>query len=225
HRLPDPVPLDARVHSEDAHLAVIGCPEPDSAFDRGGLAGAVASQHAEHLAGLHGEVDSVDHRPPAIGLSQPSNLYGCHVLLLSSPPTLGIRGTARRSSGDRASRGEERLTVTRVRIVDGQPLMRHELEGLLALSADVTVVGRAGDGEESLTVMAEHDPDVMLLDLRMPGRDGIETLEELTRLGADVAVLVLTTFDDDELVLRALRAGARGYLLKDVGLEELLDAI
>jgi len=115
--------------------------------------------------------------------------------------------------------------VTRVRIVDGQPLMRHELEGLLALSADVTVVGRAGDGEESLTVMAEHDPDVMLLDLRMPGRDGIETLEELTRLGADVAVLVLTTFDDDELVLRALRAGARGYLLKDVGLEELLDAI
>lgn len=115
--------------------------------------------------------------------------------------------------------------MIRVCIVDDQPLMRQGLESLLSLSTDVTVVGRAGDGDEALTVAAEQDPDVMLLDLRMPGRDGIATLEELARVGARVAVLVLTTFDDDELVLRALRSGARGFLLKDVGLQELLDAI
>lgn len=115
--------------------------------------------------------------------------------------------------------------MIRVCIVDDQPLMRQGLESLLAISSDVAVVGRAGDGDEALALVAEQEPDVMLLDLRMPGRDGIATLEALRERGSEVAVLVLTTFDDDELVLRALRAGARGYLLKDVALEELLDAI
>lgn len=115
--------------------------------------------------------------------------------------------------------------MIRVCIADDQPLMRQGLESLLAISDDVTVVGHAGDGDEALAAVAAHAPDVLLLDLRMPGRDGIATLEALRERGVVVAVLVLTTFDDDELVLRALRAGARGYLLKDVGLEELLGAI
>ncbi|HLS73559.1 MAG TPA: response regulator transcription factor, partial [Actinomycetaceae bacterium] len=99
------------------------------------------------------------------------------------------------------------------------------LRSLLGISDEVTVVGEAADGDEALARVAELAPDVLLLDLRMPGRDGIATLEALRERGSEVPVLILTTFDDDELVLRALRAGARGYLLKDVALEELVGAI
>jgi len=113
----------------------------------------------------------------------------------------------------------------RVVLADDQTLMRQGLRSLLAISEEVTVVGEAADGDEALDRVAELAPDVLLLDLRMPGRDGIATLEALRERGSDVPVLVLTTFDDDELVLRALRAGARGYLLKDVALEELVGAI
>ncbi len=115
--------------------------------------------------------------------------------------------------------------VVRVVITDDQTLMRQGLQSLLEISEEVTVVGHAADGDEALAAVAELEPDVLLLDLRMPGRDGIATLEALRERGSDVPVLVLTTFDDDELVLRALRAGARGYLLKDVALEDLVGAI
>ncbi|MDP9822071.1 DNA-binding NarL/FixJ family response regulator [Nocardioides massiliensis] len=115
--------------------------------------------------------------------------------------------------------------MIRVCIADDQTIVRQGIESLLALSDEVEVVGRASDGDEALTVVETAGPDVLLLDLRMPGRDGIATLEALREAGSSVAVLVLTTFDDDELVLRALRAGARGYLLKDVTLEELVEAI
>lgn len=115
--------------------------------------------------------------------------------------------------------------MIRVCIADDQTIVRQGIESLLALSDEVEVVGRAADGDEALAVVEATDPDVLLLDLRMPGRDGIATLEALREHGSDVAVLVLTTFDDDELVLRALRAGARGYLLKDVTLEQLVSAI
>ncbi|WP_152188135.1 response regulator [Georgenia satyanarayanai] len=115
--------------------------------------------------------------------------------------------------------------MIRVVVTDDQALMRQGLASLLVLSSDVEVVGNAGDGDEALERVTELEPDVLLLDLRMPGRDGIATLEALRDRGSDVPVLVLTTFDDDELVLRALRAGARGYLLKDVALEELVGAI
>ena len=113
----------------------------------------------------------------------------------------------------------------RVVIADDQTLMRQGLRSLLGISDEVTVVGEAADGDEALARVAELAPDVLLLDLRMPGRDGITTLEALRERGSEVPVLILTTFDDDELVLRALRAGARGYLLKDVALEELVGAI
>lgn len=115
--------------------------------------------------------------------------------------------------------------MIRVAIADDQTLMRQGLASLLAISDEVDVVGHAADGDEALAVVADLRPDVLLLDLRMPGRDGIATLEELRDRGDRTPVLVLTTFDDDELVLRAMRAGAKGYMLKDVALEELVGAI
>lgn len=113
----------------------------------------------------------------------------------------------------------------RVLLVDDQTLVRHGIRGLLALTGEVEVVAEGSDGDDALRLLAEHDVDVVLLDLRMPRRDGISTLEEMHRQGIEVPVLVLTTFDDEELVLGALRAGARGYLLKDVTLEQLVSGV
>ncbi|MEV2240666.1 response regulator transcription factor [Micromonospora sp. NPDC049891] len=114
--------------------------------------------------------------------------------------------------------------MTRVVVVDDQTLIRQGIRGLLEV-AGVDVVGEADDGRAALTVIARTSPDVILLDLRMPQFDGIWTLERLRAENIDIPVLVLTTFDDDELVLAALRSGARGYLLKDVTLEQLTRAI
>ena len=115
--------------------------------------------------------------------------------------------------------------AVRVLIVDDQNLVRQGIRGLLELSSSVTVVGEAADGDVALAMVESCAADVMLLDLRMPRRDGISTLEEMSRRGIDVPALVLTTFDDAELVLGAMRAGARGYLLKDVTLDELVQGI
>ncbi|MFD7023385.1 response regulator [Promicromonospora sukumoe] len=114
--------------------------------------------------------------------------------------------------------------VTRVVIVDDQTLVRHGIRALLEI-ADVEVVGEADDGAAALAVIADVAPDVILLDLRMPRYDGLWTLDRLREQGSDVPVLVLTTFDDDTLVLDALRSGARGYLLKDVTVEQLTRAV
>jgi DNA-binding NarL/FixJ family response regulator len=115
--------------------------------------------------------------------------------------------------------------VTRVAIVDDQTLVRQGIRSLLALSNEIDVVAEGSDGDEALAILDASDVDVLLLDLRMPRRDGIATLEALRARDNNVPVLVLTTFDDDELALRALRAGARGYLLKDVTLDQLVGAI
>jgi DNA-binding NarL/FixJ family response regulator len=114
--------------------------------------------------------------------------------------------------------------VTRVVLVDDQTLVRQGIRGLLEL-AEIEVAGEAGDGREALAAIAEHRPDVVLLDLRMPRFDGIWALEALRAAGDETPVLVLTTFDDHELVLAALRAGARGYLMKDVTLDQLTRAV
>jgi DNA-binding NarL/FixJ family response regulator len=115
--------------------------------------------------------------------------------------------------------------VIRVCVVDDQTLVRQGIRHLLELSPEVTVVAEASDGDEALAIVESAPPDVLLLDLRMPGRDGIATLTAMRERGAMVPTLVLTTFDDDELVLRALRAGAHGYLLKDVTLDEVIGAV
>jgi DNA-binding NarL/FixJ family response regulator len=115
--------------------------------------------------------------------------------------------------------------MSRVLVVDDQAIVREGIRSLLELSDEVEVVGECADGEEALAFLTHTDVDVVLLDLRMPGRDGIGTLEAMSDRGIDVPVLVLTTFDDDELVLAALNAGARGYMLKDVTLQQLLGGI
>ncbi|HEY1134645.1 MAG TPA: response regulator transcription factor [Nocardioides sp.] len=114
--------------------------------------------------------------------------------------------------------------MTRVVVVDDQTLVRQGIRTLLEL-AGVDVVGEADEGGAALEVVDRTEPDVVLLDLRMPGRDGIWALERLRERRPALPVLVLTTFDDDELVLAALRAGARGYLLKDVTVEQLDRAV
>lgn len=114
--------------------------------------------------------------------------------------------------------------MTSVVLVDDQALVRQGIRTLLEL-AGIDVVGEAQDGRSAAESIAFLQPDVALLDLRMPKYDGLWALEELSRRGCRVPVLVLTTFDDDELVLRALGAGARGYLLKDVTLDQLTSAV
>ncbi len=110
-------------------------------------------------------------------------------------------------------------------VVDDQTLVRQGIRSLLSYSDEVTVTAEASDGDQALQVIQQHRPDVVLLDLRMPRRDGIETLDALRARGDTTPVLVLTTFDDDDLVQRALQAGADGYLLKDVTFEHLVAAI
>jgi DNA-binding NarL/FixJ family response regulator len=113
----------------------------------------------------------------------------------------------------------------RVLLIDDQTLVRQGIRSLLELTQEVEVVAEGGDGDEALRLLDDHDVDVLLLDLRMPGRDGIATLEGMRERGIRVPVLVLTTFDDEELVLQAMLGGARGYLLKDVTLEQLVGGV
>lgn len=115
--------------------------------------------------------------------------------------------------------------MIRVCVVDDQTLVRQGICTLLGLVEGIEVVGEAEDGQQALGVVPRTKPDVVLLDLRMPVKDGLEVLEELKALGALPPTIILTTFDDDALVLAGLRAGARGFLLKDVSLERLAQAI
>ncbi|WP_240322626.1 response regulator transcription factor [Austwickia chelonae] len=110
-------------------------------------------------------------------------------------------------------------------VIDDDPLVRAAIRLLLGASDDIDVVGEAGDGEQASAVIDELDPDVVLMDIRMPGDDGVTTTARLRRRGPRPAVLVLTTFETDELVRRALAAGADGYLLKDVPPEVLMASV
>ncbi|WFE47267.1 response regulator transcription factor [Verrucosispora sp. WMMD1129] len=113
----------------------------------------------------------------------------------------------------------------RVLLVDDQPLVRAGLRVLIADVPDMAVVGEAGTGAEAVRLTREVLPDVVLMDLRMPGTDGIQATRTITDSGGPARVLVLTTFDDDEHVHAALRAGASGFLVKDMALEDILGAI
>ncbi len=113
----------------------------------------------------------------------------------------------------------------RVLLADDQRLVRESLGTLLGLLDGVELVASAADGEEALGLVAEHRPDVVLMDLRMPRVDGIEATRRLRASHPDVRVIALTTYADDDSVLGALRAGARGYLTKDAGSGDIRTAI
>lgn len=113
----------------------------------------------------------------------------------------------------------------RILIVDDQALIRTGIATLLARKADLEVVGQAGSGEEALAQVAALDPDVVLMDVMMPGMDGVEATRRLSAAGARPAVVILSTFREDENVLRGIAAGARGYMLKDVDHRALADAV
>ncbi|MCR6482039.1 response regulator transcription factor [Amycolatopsis sp. OK19-0408] len=117
------------------------------------------------------------------------------------------------------------MTPVRVLLVDDQALFREALATLLATNDDITVVGEAGNGDEALSRVAALKPDVVLMDLRMPVLDGVGATRALRLAHPDVQVIALTTFDDDEDVFAALRAGAVGYLLKDVSSARLIEAV
>ncbi|HXH91429.1 MAG TPA: response regulator transcription factor [Thermoanaerobaculia bacterium] len=115
--------------------------------------------------------------------------------------------------------------MIRVCIVEDQTIVRQGLRSLLALVPDIEVAAEASDGEEAVAVIQREKPDVVLLDLRMPKLDGVGVLRQLRERGAARPTLILTTFDDDAILFEAVRAGAKGWLLKDVSLERLTSAI
>ena len=115
--------------------------------------------------------------------------------------------------------------MTRVLIVDDQQLVRVGFRLIVESEPDLSVVGEAGDGQAALDLIARARPDVVLMDIRMPRMDGIEATRSIAQHSGGPRVLVLTTFDADEYVYSALRAGASGFLLKDTPPEQLIDAI
>lgn len=117
------------------------------------------------------------------------------------------------------------MKTINILICDDQALFREALRTLLSAYDDLDVIGEASNGEEAIRFTVTHSPDVILMDLRMPVMDGVEATRRLTQLGKSARVIVLTTFDDDETVFEGLRAGAVGYLLKDVSSEKLVEAI
>ncbi len=115
--------------------------------------------------------------------------------------------------------------MIRILLVDDQRLMRDGLRTLLELEADFEIVGEAGDGQAGLDAFEQTRPDVVLMDIRMPQMNGVEATRRLMSREPDARVIILTTFDDDANVFEGLRAGARGYLLKDLSGAELAGAI
>jgi len=115
--------------------------------------------------------------------------------------------------------------MIRVVLVDDQTLVRQGIRSLLELAGDIAIVAEASDGEAGLAAIARERPDVVLLDVRMPRKSGLDVLRELQATGSLPPTILLTTFDDDEVLLEAVKAGAKGYLLKDVSLEQLTGAI
>lgn len=115
--------------------------------------------------------------------------------------------------------------MIRILLVDDQTLIRQGIQTLLELEPDLSVVGMAGDGRHALELAEQLHPDVVLMDIRMPEMDGISATRALLARNSAQAVIILTTFDDGEYVLEGLKAGARGYLLKDINSDEMIAAV
>ncbi|WP_256842672.1 response regulator transcription factor [Ornithinimicrobium cryptoxanthini] len=150
------------------------------------------------------------------------------------PPTTSAGATPATTPADTTpattSADANPSTVIRVVIADDQPMVRQGIAMLLGAEADMEVVGEAGDGAEAIRMVDRHRPDLVLMDVRMPGMDGIEATRRLIQERTDdpdqiTKVLVLTTFDEDAALYGTLRAGASGYMLKHAAPTELIDAI
>lgn len=113
----------------------------------------------------------------------------------------------------------------KVLIVDDHPVVRAGLTSMLGTQPNLEVVGSASTGEEAVEMVRGRGPDVLLLDLRMPGMNGVDTLLALLKTGTSARTIILTSFETDEDIYRAFQAGAQGYLLKDTSLREMVDAI
>lgn len=117
------------------------------------------------------------------------------------------------------------IPMISVVVVDDDAMVRTAVRMILGNDPELSVVAEAADGREGLAVIGEHRPDVVLCDVRMPGMDGIALVEELAARGEDVPVIMLTTFNLDDYLVRAFRAGAKGFLLKDADPEEMISAV
>ncbi len=112
-----------------------------------------------------------------------------------------------------------------VLIADDHPLFRKGMRSLLESMPDIELIGEAESGQEAINMAAEHQPDLVLMDLQMPGGSGLSATRELSKTSPNVHILIVTLFQDDESIFTALRAGARGYILKDADEEEMMRAI
>lgn len=117
------------------------------------------------------------------------------------------------------------MSQIRILLVDDQPLLRMGFRMILEAESDFAVIGEAGDGAEAMELVERTNPDVVLMDVRMPRVDGIEATERVVASGAPSRVIILTTFDVDEYAFAALEAGASAFLLKSVAPEQLVDAV
>jgi DNA-binding NarL/FixJ family response regulator len=115
--------------------------------------------------------------------------------------------------------------VIRLLLIDDHQIVREGLRAMLAMRADIMITGEAGDGAGALELIRRLAPDIALLDLEMPGLDGVGLLQAMQQEGLTTRIIVLTAYGSDEHILRAIQAGARGYLLKDASLHEVLQAI
>src|ERR1700723_237076 len=113
----------------------------------------------------------------------------------------------------------------RILIVDDHPVVRAGLTSMLGTQKEIEVIATASSGDEALESLERTAADVMLLDLRMPGLSGVKTIQEIRRSGHLIRIIVLTSFETDEDIYRAIQAGAQGYLLKDTSLKEMIEAI
>jgi DNA-binding NarL/FixJ family response regulator len=117
------------------------------------------------------------------------------------------------------------VTTTRVLLVDDHPVVREGLRGMINAEGDLTVVGEAGSGAEAVALAESLCPDVILMDLRMPDVDGVTATERILAASPSIRIVVVTTYESDADILRAVEAGAAGYLLKDASRLELADAV
>lgn len=115
--------------------------------------------------------------------------------------------------------------MIRILIADDHLVVREGLQLILGMEEDLEVVGEAENGQTAVRLAAELQPDVVLMDLRMPGMDGLEAIEQILAQWPDMAIVILTTYNEDDLMIRGLQAGARGFLLKDTGRETLFHTI